>query len=327
MSKHTLILHARLLAIAISVVSMSFAAATALAQNSASGSERGETENSRADSSAAPTNARDGADADAVESEPGAGGSNDMQRLRLTLQDVVEDRLAHAPQLAFFVLGVGLVALGYGWRVYRVLVVVMGFLVGALSGALIAYYTRGVVASETANYGLIMALVGGTVAAFLAIPYIRFALFMLAGLAGGYVCLIAGQSLAPEQNQYTIYFGIAGFLVCGLVSLAFFELVVVIGTSALGACCIVTSALTMLFLWQPSVYNLALHEQPWSLPTSAIALSIVGVLMQMQLMPKGHLKNEKEKFAAKADAKARDRREPDPETRKADRGRDGSERA
>ena len=183
--------------------------------------------------------------------------------------------------IAVVVFIVGLISLFIGWRVYRILLFVAGALVGSIAGSTIAHLTQSAITADP-HYPLIVALIVGSLFAFLAIPYIRFALFALAGLAGGYAFFLAGHAMQVNAD-FRKYFALAGFVVCGLVSFAFFEVIIVIGTSFLGAGAIVTSVL--FFVKDVPIYADIMQKYSWLLPVVLAGIAVFGMLVQFKLLP------------------------------------------
>ena len=185
---------------------------------------------------------------------------------------------------------IGIVALIWGWRLYKIFVFIAGAFIGAYAGGIIAEFTQQTI-STSLNYPLIMAIGLGTLFAFMAIPYVRFAMFALAGLAGGYALFIMGS--AYHNGDYKEYFALSGFIVCGLVSLAFFEVIVVTATSFLGAGAIVTGILY--FFKNTQLYLDLMTNYSWVIPVALAVFAIIGMLIQMKLLPEDGIKRPSKK--------------------------------
>lgn len=189
---------------------------------------------------------------------------------------------------AVVLLIIGCIALIWGWRFYKIFVFVAGALIGAYAGGIIAEFTQQAISTDL-NYPLILAIVLGTLFAFMAIPYVRFAMFALAGLAGGYALFLMGSAF--HNGEFKQYFALGGFIVCGLVSLAFFEVIVVTATSFLGAGAIITG---ILYFFKDSQFysNLSMNYR-WLIPLILALIAILGMLIQMKLLPEEGIKRPK----------------------------------
>ena len=183
--------------------------------------------------------------------------------------------------IAFIVLAVAVVSLSWGWRFYRVLVVIGGFCVGAVSGNLVAEATAGQV-SQSGNYPLIMSLVSGSAFGALAVPYLRTGLFLIVGLTGAYAMFIAAQAINPG---WSLGFAVGGFVICGIIATMFFQIIIVIGTSLIGGVAAVCGALYWVRKYQPASYEWVLVHSAL-LPAAALAIAVLGIAIQFQIAPK-----------------------------------------
>jgi len=194
----------------------------------------------------------------------------------------------------------GAIALLWGWRFFRIFVFFAGAMAGIYCGQVLASYLPPDFFGSADLLGY-FPLILGALFAFSALPYIRYSLFILAGFGGGYALYLMG--MAMFDGDYRHYFAIAGFVICGIFSLAFFEVIVVIGTSILGASTIVTCALYFLnnLTYQQtatssiSMYDYIASEYAWIIPLVLIILAILGMLIQMKLLPKGGIKKPEKK--------------------------------
>ncbi|MGE0431821.1 MAG: hypothetical protein AB7S36_06150, partial [Planctomycetota bacterium] len=172
------------------------------------------------------------------------------------------------------------VSLSWGWKFYRVLVVVAGFCVGAVSGNLVAEATATQI-SQSGNYPILMSLVSGAAFGGLAIPYLRTGLFLIVGATGAYAMFLAAQSIAP---QYSLVFSIGGFAVCGIIATLFFQMIIVIGTSLIGGVAAVCGAMYFVQKYSPTWYQWTL-EHSALLPAVAVGIAVLGVAIQFQIAP------------------------------------------
>ena len=200
----------------------------------------------------------------------------------------------------------GAIALFWGWRFFRIFIFFAGAMVGIYCGEVIASYLPPDFFGSADLLGY-FPLILGALFAFSALPYIRYALFMLAGFGGGYALYLMG--LAMFDGDYRHYFAIAGFVVCGVFSLAFFEVIIVIGTSILGASTIITCGLYFLnnltyqqtAMSRISYYDFIASEYAWAIPLALVLIAILGMLIQMKLLPQGGIKKPQKKIKSEKD--------------------------
>lgn len=213
----------------------------------------------------------------AMQPAPDADRTARWEALKARMDDALLDlNLVTAILAAVF----GLVAMTYGWKFYRWIVALGGAGFGAASGNILAHSTAEQI-SATAQYPWLMAIVGGALFGFLAIPYLRLSLFFLFGAIGAYGMYIASQAILPA---YSTVFTLAGFFVCGAVSLRFFQLVVVLSTSMLGATSVATAAMWFVKFYQPTAYT-TLLQHSYVIPAAVAVIALMGIVTQMQLIP------------------------------------------
>ena len=174
----------------------------------------------------------------------------------------------------------GLVALLYGWKLYRFVVVLSTALAGAYLGWYLTYKYNW--CPEKARFlgPVVLGLVGGAVA----IPLQKAAVFLV-GASAGFVSvgpiaadLIWSNPPGPTANQCLAVSG-AAFLVMGFLSLLIFKGMVMVATSLFGATLALSGGVHIVqTLWFPQKDLYALHQPELAAAFAAVAVS--GVVFQ-----------------------------------------------
>jgi len=175
---------------------------------------------------------------------------------------------------------VGLLALLYGWKLYKVLVIVATALAGAYLGWYLAHDYK-LLPEKIQFFG---PLVLGLLGAVLAIPLQKAAVFFI-GASIGFVSLgpLAADMIwkAPDQptlTQYLITGGIA-FIVMGILTLLMFRPMVMIATSMFGATLASSAAVQIVqTVWYPDKDMFSLY--PVALAGVFMGLTVGGVIFQ-----------------------------------------------
>ena len=234
-----------------------------------------------------------------------AGTGEQREALKAQWQDLIQVlSLEHILLIA----AIGLISLTLGWRFYFGLAILLCAGAGFLLGVALAYVTQEHV-SDSAWYPVVLPIVGAVAFGAIAIPYLRAGIFAISGVVGGYAGYAASLYLAPEMN---LLFAVAGFVIVGLVSMAFFQLMVVVGTSLLGSAALVLSGTWLLHAYSHDSYAWLL-EREGLLPLAALFLAFLGIAIQLQMVPEGGLKAHFErthKYKRKREPREEDEKRP-----------------
>jgi hypothetical protein len=172
----------------------------------------------------------------------------------------------------------GLIALFYGWKLYRVLLV---FSVGIAAGLLTWYLLSPHVAQSMA---LIISGGVGLLGALLAIPIQHTAVFLF-GAVLGFVSL--GPVIAdlvwkapdgPTPTQYLIT-GAVAFVVVGIFALILFRPAMIIATCMFGATLIISAAVHLIEAFSASRTNVY-GRYPEIMACTFAVLVMLGVIFQ-----------------------------------------------
>jgi hypothetical protein len=177
---------------------------------------------------------------------------------------------------ALIAISFGVVYLLYGWRIFKVLVVICFGLVGLFAGVKIA---------TPYDLQILGAIVGLSVFGGLSIPLMRWAVSILGAVAGG--ILTGGLWYAvglPER--YMPAGALVGIVAGGMISFIVFRVAVMLFTSLGGGTLIVTGILSLLYQYEGTLtppsdaVKTMLYDYRWFMPVLLIAVTFVGVLLQ-----------------------------------------------
>ena len=169
----------------------------------------------------------------------------------------------------------GTICLFYGWRVFKILVIISFALLGLFLGIKV---------SDTINgFGnrLLSGVIGLGLFAILSVPLMRWAVSLLGAIAGG--TLTAGLWYACEQpEQYIWIGGLVGLVAGGMISFIVFKIAIMLFSSLGGSGLIVTGSLALLYLYPQTTEQVEelIFNQKWFLPVMLIVPTIIGVAMQ-----------------------------------------------
>jgi len=169
----------------------------------------------------------------------------------------------------------GTVCLFYGWRVFKVLVVISFAMLGLLLGIMVTDRVFG------PDNQLIGGLVGLGVLAVLSVPLMRWAVSILGAVAGG--VLTAGIWYACGLTEQYIWAGaLVGVVAGGMISFIIFRIAVMLFSCLGGSCLVVTGMLALLYLYQATSGQVEelFFTHRWFLPLMLAAPTAVGVLLQ-----------------------------------------------
>ena len=169
----------------------------------------------------------------------------------------------------------GAVCLFYGWRVFKVLVVISFALLGLFLGVAVTNIIEGL------NSQLIGGLVGMGLLAVLSIPLMRWSVCILGAAAGG--ILTSGIWYACGLPERYIWAGaLIGMVAGGMISFIIFKVAVVLFSSLGGSALMVVGVLALLhrYLNTTGEIERLVCEQRWFLPVALIAPTVVGIILQ-----------------------------------------------
>jgi hypothetical protein len=186
---------------------------------------------------------------------------------------------------ALLMLSVGVVYMLYGWRIFRVLVVIsfgfIGLFLGILSSDKISTNEHAIV------WG---GLIGMVLLAAMAIPLMKWCVSVLGAISGG--ILTSGIWIAFGLSDAYLPAGFfVGFIAGGLISFILLKISVMLFTSLGGSLIMVSGLLALLYQYDVHVsspmtfytHNLVFAYH-WFLPVALIVPTVGGMLMQNKLI-------------------------------------------
>jgi hypothetical protein len=169
----------------------------------------------------------------------------------------------------------GVVCLFYGWRVFKVLVVISFALLGLFLGVSV---TDKIVGLNSQLWG---GLVGMGLLAVLSVPLMKWAVCLLGAVAGGIISSgIWYASGLPER--YILAGALIGMVAGGMISFIVFKVAVILFSSLGGSCLIVVGFLALLYLYPQTSERVEeiIFTKKWFLPTVLMAPTLIGVILQ-----------------------------------------------
>lgn len=184
---------------------------------------------------------------------------------------------------AALLLAVGVVYLIYGWKIFRILVVVNAAVLGALLGTKIGSMLN----LQGSNMPLFGAIAISLLFAVLALPLMKYAVSLMGALAGSllgysvwhYVCRAAN---APELGNSAWVGALIGLVTLGLLAFIIFRIVIIIFTAFQGALFTSSGILGVLMQWDAFRTSLltSLRANPYLLPMLVLVPAIIGFAFQ-----------------------------------------------
>ena len=169
----------------------------------------------------------------------------------------------------------GVVCLFYGWRVFKILVVISFALFGLFLGVSI---TDKIVGLNSQLWG---GIVGMFLLAVLSVPLMKWAVCLLGAAAGGILSSgIWYASGLPER--YILAGALVGMVAGGMISFIVFKVAVILFSSLGGSCLIVVGSLAILYIYPQTSERLEeiIFTKKWFLPTILMAPTLIGIILQ-----------------------------------------------
>ena len=170
----------------------------------------------------------------------------------------------------------GVVYLMYGWRIFKLLVVICFALIGLFAGIKIG---------QQFDQQLWGGIVGLFVVAGISIPLMRWAVSILGAVAGG--VLTGGIWYAFKLPEQYIWAGaVIGAVAGGMIAFITFKIAVMLFTSLGGGILITTGMLSLFYQYEqlqdPPTESIreALYTNNWFLPVLLLIPTFVGIILQ-----------------------------------------------
>lgn len=189
---------------------------------------------------------------------------------------------------AVIAISFGIVWLLYGWRIFKVLVVISFALLGLYLGVTIGKQLHGdqVNVSNEVWAGVI----GLALFAFVSVPLMKWCVCILGAVAGG--VLTSGLWYAFGLPQVYLWAGaVIGIIAGGMISFIVFKAAVMLFTSLGGGAITLVGVLALWHLYETKmvepatthIHDLVFNDQ-WFLPVALLIPTIIGIITQNKLI-------------------------------------------
>lgn len=195
------------------------------------------------------------------------------QTLNFIWQQITDLSWLHA----VIAISVGVVYMLYGWRIFRVLVVIAFGLLGMFGG---------IIAGAQMGSRIWGGILGFVLLAILAVPLMKWCVSMLGAVAGG---IITGGLwyACGLPHQYIWAGAIIGVVAGGLISFILLKVSVMLFTSLGGSVIMITGMLALLCQYESHmvepatshIHDLVYYHQ-WFLPVALILPTVIGMAVQ-----------------------------------------------
>jgi hypothetical protein len=169
----------------------------------------------------------------------------------------------------------GVICVFYGWRIFKVLVVISFALIGLLGGVTVSYKISG------DGSQLLGGLLGLVFMGVLSVPLMRYAVSVLGAIAGG--VLTSGIWYAIGLDQTYILAGtLIGIVAGGMIAFITFRIAVTLFSSLGGSALMVTGMLALLYLYPQTSTNVeeVFFTHRWFMPVALAVPTAIGVYVQ-----------------------------------------------
>jgi len=189
---------------------------------------------------------------------------------------------------AVIAISFGVVWLVYGWRIFKILVVISFALLGLYLGITVS---QQLVSPGEANHTEVWAgVIGLALLAFVSVPLMKWCVCILGAVAGG--TLTAGLWYAFGFPQLYIWAGGAiGIIAGGMISFIVFKAAVMLFSSLGGGAITLVGALALLHLYETKVIEPSttrihdmIFDHQWFLPVALLIPTIIGIITQNKLI-------------------------------------------
>jgi hypothetical protein len=181
---------------------------------------------------------------------------------------------------AVMAISFGTVYILYGWRIFKILVVICFGLVGMFAGIRIG---------QRFDSQILGAIAGLVLLAAISVPMMRWAVSLLGAITGG--ILTAGLWYAFElPGQYILAGAGIGVIAGGMISFIVFRIAVMLFTSFGGGALIVAGLVALLHQYEsmqePPTERIRdlFMNQNWFLPVMLLIPTVIGIIIQNKLI-------------------------------------------
>jgi len=193
---------------------------------------------------------------------------------RETARALLNAALSIHPVILGWITLVGLMAVFFGWRLLRALVVFEGAVAGAVAGMQFPL-------ADTKRLAMVIAL--ALIFALLSWFFYKAIVFVTAGLMGGAIAFVAVANLGLG-SVWTVYLAVGISFACGgLLAMIFLRPISILVMSLIGAALVVEAGLIVCVKWYPKVGSMFIERDPklrLILIVSMLVLAALGCALQ-----------------------------------------------
>jgi len=181
---------------------------------------------------------------------------------------------------AIIAISFGAVYLIYGCKIFKILVVISFGLIGMTIGIRVGQFMSG---NDWQIWG---GVAGAVVLGSVSIPLMRWAVSILGAIAGGIITTGIWYAFDLPDNHLILAGALIGMIAGGMLSFVIFDAAVVLFTSLGGAALVVIGMLALFLHYEPTSNDVHdwVYNYKWFLPAAMIAATVVGILIQKQVM-------------------------------------------
>ena len=168
----------------------------------------------------------------------------------------------------------GVVCLFYGWRVFKILVIISFALFGLFLGV---YANQTLIGGNSFWLGII----GMVLFAILSVPLMRWGVSLLGAAAGG--ILTGGAWYAFRLPEQYVWAGaLAGMIAGGMISFIIFKIAIMLFSSLGGSILVVIGVLAVMHDFMPTAVDIEdlIRTQKWFLPIALLVPMAIGMYCQ-----------------------------------------------
>lgn len=176
----------------------------------------------------------------------------------------------------------GVVCLFYGWRVFKILVVICFAMLGLAMGVVVNNLAA-------ADQGPLLGILGAIVMAIVSVPLMRWAVSVLGAIAGGAITAGLWYS-AGLMEQYIWVGGLVGVVAGGMISFIVFRIAVMLFSSLGGSALVVMGILALLYRHAGAAEGIKeiIFSERWFLPAVLILPTVLGLYIQNKFIKVSH---------------------------------------
>ncbi len=173
----------------------------------------------------------------------------------------------------------GVVCIMYGWRVFKVLVVISFALIGLVLGVAASQRIKG------ENHEVLCGIIGLVLLTILSLPLMRWAVSLLGAAAGG--VLAAGAYYASTlPERYVILGALVGVVAGGMISFIVFKVAIMLFSSLGGGALMVIGTFALLHHYPPTTEAMrqVFFGTKWFLPVCLFIPTAIGIIIQNKMI-------------------------------------------